>query len=183
MTESPVDPAQRIRAAFDETIADGLRADSVAGASDEEIDEMAASQGAAAVPAAVREVLRLVGRQHGLWLAGSTLGITLGDGAKSGALATISSLGDPLRDSTGSLVLVEHGAYTYHIIDGADLDSDNPAVWLVTEGEQVTRQWDSVTSWFEAISPDVERYRERLEIMRETGDDFLPAWVQYIDVG
>lgn len=181
MTEPSVDPAQQIRAAFDETIGEGLRADSVAGASDGEIDEMVTAQRAAAVPDAVREVLRLIGREHGLWLAGSSLGIGLRETAKNGALALLRSVGDPLGDSSGALVLVEHGAYTYHVIDGADLDSNDPAVWLVTEGEQATRQWASVTEWFEAICPDVERFRERLEMMRESDDSFLPAWARHIE--
>jgi hypothetical protein len=184
MTESTGDAAGRIHRFFDEAVEEGLRPESVSGASDAEIDDMATAQRARAVPAAAREVLRLIGTDHGLWLPGSSLGVrTVQGSAKDHAIATLAAEGDPLRDSAGALVLVEHGAYTYHLIDGADLDHDDPPVWLLTEGEAATQRWNSVTDWFEAITPDIERYRERLEIMRETGDDFVPAWAQHIDAG
>lgn len=96
-------------------------------------------------------------------------------------MATLAAQGDSLQDSAGALVLVEHGGYTYHLIDGADLELDDPPVWLVTEGEEPEKQWRSVSFWFETITPDIERYRERLELLQESGDDFLPPWAQYIN--
>jgi hypothetical protein len=52
--------ADAIRATFQRVISEGLRVESVTGASDDQIDAMAAAQGAAHVPAAVREALRLI---------------------------------------------------------------------------------------------------------------------------
>ncbi|WP_205630430.1 hypothetical protein [Streptomyces albus] len=60
-----------IRTVFEAVIADGLRRESVVGATDAEIDTALAAQGGSGAPSAVREVLRLVGRSPGLWLAGS----------------------------------------------------------------------------------------------------------------
>jgi hypothetical protein len=171
---------ERIREIFNQSVADGLRADSVAGASDQQIDAMAASQGVDTVPAAVREVLRILGTGHGLWMSGSSLGVTVGQSAKDHARATLSSTDDPLENSGGMLVLLEHGAYTYHVVDGADQQNDDPPVWLITEGEPVVKQWSSVSEWFSAIKPNIAHYRDRLEIMLELGDD-LPPWAQYIE--
>ncbi|XVV01535.1 hypothetical protein ACQPW3_29630 [Actinosynnema sp. CA-248983] len=63
-------PQERIRATFDRVVSEGLKAESVAGAFDEQIDAWAAAQGVTTVPAAVREALRIVGVTRGLRLAG-----------------------------------------------------------------------------------------------------------------
>ncbi|MFC3436358.1 hypothetical protein GL305_35055 [Nocardia seriolae] len=55
----------KIRARFDELVRRGFDPHAVEGADDGEIDTMAADQNAPAVPAAVREVLRLIGRDPG----------------------------------------------------------------------------------------------------------------------
>ncbi|MEV5719289.1 hypothetical protein AB0L41_35845 [Amycolatopsis mediterranei] len=163
-------------------MSDGLRADSVRGASDAEIDDWAAEQGARAVPVAVREVLRLIGRDHGLWLAGSSLGVgAVRREAKNHLLATLTTMNDPLEDPEGALVLVEHQSYTFHVVDGGKIDLPDPPVWLVTEGEGAEEQWESVSFWFRAITPDVARYRERLEVLRELGRRRIPDWAQYIE--
>lgn len=64
-----------VRAVFDQVIADGLAPESVTGATDEQVEAYAAAQGVTAVPAAVREVLRLIGVDHGLWQVGSSFGV------------------------------------------------------------------------------------------------------------
>ncbi|MFF1613888.1 hypothetical protein ACFVYA_39500 [Amycolatopsis sp. NPDC058278] len=182
MTAPNTDPAGRVREIFAGAVSDGLRADSVRGASDAEIDGWAAEQGARAVPAAVREVLELIGQNHGLWLAGSSLGVgAVGRDAKNHLLATLTTMNDPLEDPEGALVLVEHQSYTFHVVDGAKIDLPDPPVWLVTEGEGAEEQWESVSSWFRAITPDVARYRERLEVMQEIGRRRIPDWAQYIE--
>ncbi|WP_409462609.1 hypothetical protein [Amycolatopsis sp. GA6-003] len=184
MTASPGDGAELVRAIFAGAVEAGLRAESVRGASDAEIDAMATDQRARAVPAAAREVLRLIGTTHGLWLPGSSLGVEAVRGeAKNHAVATANAQNAELSDVDGALVLAAHGGYTYHVVDGADAEQDDPQVWLLTEDEPARVAWPSVSAWFKAITPDVERYRERLEIMRETGSDFLPPWAQDITVG
>ena len=182
MTVPNADPAERIREIFAAAVSDGLRADSVSGASDDEIDAWAAEQGARAVPAAVRAVFRVIGRDHGLWLTGSSLGTqAVRREAKNHLLATLPGLGDPLGDPEGALVLVEHQSYTFHVVDGTELDQPDPPVWLVTEGETAEKQWESASFWFRTITPDVARYRERLELMQELGRRRIPDWAQYIE--
>ncbi|MDT7798075.1 MAG: hypothetical protein QOI78_1508 [Actinomycetota bacterium] len=182
MSEPNTDPAERIREIFAAAVSNGLRADSVRGSSDDEIDAWAAEQGARAVPAAVREVLRTIGHDHGLWLAGSSLGVgAVRREAKNHLLATLPTLGDPLEDPEGALVLVEHQSYTFHVVDGVDAALPDPPVWLVTEGEEAEKQWESVSFWFRTITPDIARYRERLEVMQELGRKRIPDWAQYIE--
>ncbi|MFI9817837.1 hypothetical protein [Saccharothrix variisporea] len=53
---SALAPREQIRATFDRVLAEGLKAESVAGTSDEQIDAWAAAQGVDTVPAAVRIV-------------------------------------------------------------------------------------------------------------------------------
>ncbi|WP_199807433.1 hypothetical protein [Streptomyces sp. NRRL F-5650] len=165
---------------FESVIADGLRRESVEGATDTEIDTALAAQGVAGAPSAVREVLRLVGRSPGLWLTGSGFGVrAMTSAMKAHALATLDALpSHGLDDPRAALVLVEHQAYAYHLIDGADLGKPDPPVWLVTEGEPATAEpaWSSTTAWFRWAAPDMSRFRERLEILREMGERRLPAW-------
>ncbi|MER7963692.1 hypothetical protein [Streptomyces ardesiacus] len=171
-----------IRTVFESVIADGLRRESVEGATDAEIDTALAAQGVADAPSAVREVLRLVGRSPGLWLAGSGFGVrAMTSAMKAHALATLDALpGHGIRDPASALVLVEHQAYAYHLIDGADLKKPDPPVWLVTEGETAVADaaWPSTAQWFRWAAPDMSRFRERLEVLRETGERRLPAWAE-----
>jgi hypothetical protein len=76
-------------------------------------------------------------------------------------------------------VLVAHQAHTFHVIDGTDLTSGDPPVWLIAEDEAVIRGWDSVSVWFAAMAPDVARYRERLRLMRQRGNA-TPPWARHI---
>ncbi|CAL9389675.1 hypothetical protein [Streptomyces albus] len=99
-----------IRTVFEAVIADGLRRESVVGATDAEIDTALAAQGGSGAPSAVREVLRLVGRSPGLWLAGSGSGVqTMTSAMKANALATLATLpSHGIGDPASALVLVEH---------------------------------------------------------------------------
>lgn len=174
-------PRDEVIAIFEKAITDGLRRESVGGATDAEIDAMAAQQGVDEVPAAAREVLRHVGKNPSLWFAGSSFGVSAVDrSAKDGAIASLSMSTSKPAGSENMLVLVAHGGYSYHAIDGADLAEENPPVWLIDEGEAATQQWDSVTSWFRAMTPDIARYRTRARIFRNRGDGFAPAWANAI---
>ncbi|MFJ6675388.1 hypothetical protein ACIQMJ_30155 [Actinosynnema sp. NPDC091369] len=170
-----------IRATFEKVVRDGLRRESVAGADDREIDRMAADQGVAAVPVAVREVLRLIGRRSGLWFPGTDFGVGLVTGrTKQDARAALEGLSHEVRSPDGIFVLSAHQGHTYHFIDGADLGMDDPPVWVVTEHEEVVRDWGSTTEWFAAMDPDVEDYREMLEMMTELGRQ-PPGWAEDLE--
>ena len=174
------DSARRIRATYDRVLAEGLRSDSISGASRDQIDAMAAAQRVASLPAALREVYGLIGARSGLWLAGSSFGTAMdGRTVKSHALASLGRLPNPFADAPGMYALVSHQASAFHVLDGADLDVDDPPVWLVAEEEAVIQAWDTVSAWFAATAPDVARYRERLEIMLELGDD-PPRWAVHL---
>ncbi|MBC6458234.1 hypothetical protein HKK72_10025 [Actinomadura sp. HBU206391] len=171
----------RIHATFHQVLSDGLRPDAVSGASGEQIDEMAAAQGVKVLPAALRQVYRLIGTRSALWLAGSSFGTALDGGAvKSHALATLDRLPNPFADAQGMYVLVVHQAQTFHVIDGTDLTSGDPPVWLIAADEAVIRGWDSVSGWFAAMAPDVARYRERLQLMRRHGNP-IPPWARHLN--
>ncbi|GID14176.1 hypothetical protein Aru02nite_50650 [Actinocatenispora rupis] len=172
--------AAAIRAVFDRVTAEGMAPESVTGATDEQIDAYAAAQGVTAVPAAVRAVLRLLGVRHGLWRAGSSLGVdAVGGEAKRYARATLARDGGAIREPGGLLVLLMHQAYEFHVVDGADLVDPDPPVWLVTEGQAAQPVWCSVTDWFDGISPSVADYRSRLTLMAEVGRD-VPSWAEYL---
>ncbi|MEV7715945.1 hypothetical protein [Streptomyces sp. NPDC088184] len=169
-----------VRAVFDQVIADGLAPESVTGATDEQVEAYAAAQGVTAVPAAVREVLRLIGVDHGLWQVGSSFGVdAVGRDAKRYAQAALAQDGGAIRDPGGLLVLVMHQAYAFHVVDGADLGHPDPPVWLITEGEPARPAWRSVTHWFDSIGPDVAAYRTRLEVMAELGG-WMPPWARHL---
>src|SRR6266567_3388025 len=111
--------------------------------------------------------LRLFGVRHGLWLRGSSFGIDeVSEKSKAYALGALSQLDIPLTDPRGMLVIVEHQSYSFHVIDGVDLNSSDPGVWAITEGELVEQAWPSVTSWFDSVSPKIGDYRSRLRLMR-----------------
>jgi hypothetical protein len=78
------------------------------------------------------------------------------------------------------LVLAEHQGYVYHFVAGSDLGQDDPPVWVRTDHEPAVRRWDSVSSWFADIAPDVRRYRERLAVMAEIGRR-RPVWADDFD--
>jgi hypothetical protein len=175
--------AAAIRAAFDRVVADGLAPESVTGATDQQVEAYAAAQGVTAVPATVREVLRLIGVVHGLWRVGSSFGVdAVGRDAKRYAQAALAHDGGVIRDAGGLLVLAMHQGYAFHVIDGADLGSPDPPVWLISEGEPARPAWRSVSHWFDSISPDVSAYRTRLEVIAEVGG-WMPPWAQHLRRG
>ena len=181
MSQPSGSASERIHAVFDRVVRDGLRRGSVQGASDEEIDRMAAGQGVDRVPGAVREVLRLMGVHSGLWLAGTAFGVDEMTGErKRHAIAALGRFDHAVADPDGLLVLTAHQGYAYQVVDGADLDQDDPPVWNVVEGEEATRAWDSVSRWFAATAPDVAELRDVLEVMEELGDR-PPAWAQDVE--
>jgi hypothetical protein len=164
MTEtSSIEARRRIREIFDLVVADGLRPEAVAGASTEQLRAWAASQGVSTVPAAVAEVFGLVGVRQGPWWYGSTAAIfQLDDVLKELALECLQSATDTLTDSTKLLLLLAHGASEFHVVDGADLQLDDPPVWRIVRGDAPHRQWNGVTAWFESAAVSVRAMLERL---------------------
>ncbi|WP_439661370.1 hypothetical protein ACSHWB_07650 [Lentzea sp. HUAS TT2] len=174
-------PSEHIHAVFDGVCANGLRRGSVLGASDGQIDQMAADQGAKRVPLAVREVLRLMGVQSGLWLAGAAFGVNaMTAERKRHAVATLNGLVHDLADPSGLLALTAHQGYAYHVIDGADLDQDDPPVWDVVEGEGARKAWDSVSAWFAGTAPNIADLRDVLEMMNDMGKQ-PPRWAEFVE--
>lgn len=174
-------PSEGIAAIFDRVCADGLRRESVAGASDGQIDRMAANQGVNRVPEAVRAILRLLGVQPGLWLAGTAFGVNaMTADRKQHVVATLHQLDHDLTDPRGLLALTVHQGYAYHVIDGADLGQDDPPVWDVVEGEGARKAWHSVSDWFASTAPNVAELRDMLEIMNEMGKQ-PPRWAEFVE--
>lgn len=174
-------PGERIAAIFDSVCENGLRRGSVVGASDDQIDQMAAEQGVDRVPEAVREVLRIMGVQSGLWLAGTAFGVdAMTAERKRHVVATLNQLDHDLSDPRGLLALTAHQGYAYHVVDGADLDQDDPPVWDVVEGEGARKAWDSVTNWFAGTAPNVTDLRDMLEMMEEMGKQ-PPKWAEFVE--
>ncbi|WP_153805586.1 hypothetical protein [Nocardia sp. SYP-A9097] len=158
-------------------MAQGLKRDSVKGASDEEIGRFAAEQGVSHVPAAIQEVLRLIGTRPGLWFDGTDFGVRSGiDSAVKNHVATSALRGvdHGIRDTAGMLVLSARQGYVYQVIDAADLASDDPAVWEIVEGTSA-RKWPSTSAWFSDMEPLVESLRRDLERYKRNGWD-LPHW-------
>ncbi|MFG1791241.1 hypothetical protein [Nocardia sp. NPDC049149] len=183
MTDTNQDVIDAIHSTFDRVIADGLKPTSMFGASDEQIDSWAAEQGITATPVAVREVLRLIGFTPGLWHAGSAFGVqVVGAKSKRGAIASLSQIENTMVDPAGMLVLVDHQAYWYCMIDGADLSLPNPPVWALSEQEYARVGWPTTTSWFDSTAPNIQAQRERLEFRREQGRSIDPEWSQYFDI-
>ncbi|GGU51067.1 SMI1/KNR4 family protein [Lentzea flava] len=181
MNQPTDNPIERIDAIFDRVCAAGLRRGSVVGASDDEIDQMAAEQGVDRVPEAVREVLRIMGVQSGLWLAGTAFGVNaMTAERKRHVVATLNQLDHELADPRGLLALTAHQGYAYHVVDGADLDQDDPPVWDVVEGEGARKAWDSVSDWFAGTSPNVTDLRDMLEMMEEMGKQ-PPKWAEFVE--
>lgn len=72
MPDSQNSPTAQIQAIFTDTTSQGWKPETSRGASDEQIWEFTRSQGAPAIPEALREVYRLIGAAPGLWFSGST---------------------------------------------------------------------------------------------------------------
>lgn len=159
-----------IRRTFHSVVAQGWRPDTVSGADDAEIEAWARAQGVTRIPSAVREVLSLIGKRHGIWLAGTYFGVEeVTPSSKQGAISCVRYTHDGLSDTPGMLVISDHQAYSYDIIDGSDLHSPDPPVWSILEGEGAIAYYDSTSSWFERIAPNLERYRSQIRMFRKIG--------------
>ncbi|MFI9405275.1 hypothetical protein [Nocardia sp. NPDC052316] len=160
-----------IRDLFDHAVSEGFRAETVEGASDVEINAMAAAQGVDMVPAAVREVLRILGRNAGSVLAGTVFGVRGPDADdKQGALWSLEEAAEhEIRDPAGLLVVSEAGGYSYVVIDGSDVGKPNPPLWEITESGVVTRRRESVTEWFSLLMDRVVQEKHRLAEDRAKG--------------
>ncbi|MGQ4615166.1 hypothetical protein [Nocardia sp. R7R-8] len=67
MSDADAAAVAEIRSIFDELVRYGMDPSRTAGSIDAAIDEMAASQNVPTVPAAVREILRLIGARTGMF--------------------------------------------------------------------------------------------------------------------
>ncbi len=165
----------RVRGVFEDVVAGGFRADMVKGASDEEIDAWAAAQGVRMVPAAVREILRIMGKQGGAWLPGTTFGVRMVDAEvrehAGWCVDEADERGIPhgMRDPADMLVVTEGGSYVYLVVDGSDLDEPDPPMWVLYESGKVTRSSDSVTTWFAKVGEHVLEARHMLADRRARG--------------
>ncbi|MFF0489925.1 SMI1/KNR4 family protein [Nocardia sp. NPDC004068] len=183
MNTSEQAAAATVRATVERVIAAGVKPGSMAGASDEQIEDWAARQGVTVIPAAVREVMRMIGIKRLGWFRGSAFGVkVIEDSDKRRAIALLSRLENTMTDSAGMLVLAEHQGYQYYVIDGADLGLPDPPVWFIDEDEIAEKISPSVTDWFDSIAPDVEQDRARLRLDRTLGSWISPGWAEYIDI-
>ncbi|MEU8897283.1 hypothetical protein [Nocardia sp. NPDC048505] len=140
------------------------------GASDTEIEQFLVSHGCRQVSSSVREIFRLLGRRSGVWFDGTDFGTDVIDSeTKSHALAALVELDHEICDLDGMLVLSAHQGYAFHVIDGQDLQLDDPPVWDVVDGDYAAKVWPSTSDWFIAMAPDVEEIRERADRMRAKG--------------
>jgi len=159
---SSIQARRRIREIFDR-VADGLRSDAVAGASELQLREWAKSQAVPTLPPAVAEVFRLVGAKPGPWWYGSTAAISRLDWEmKELALECFYFSEGELADPRGMLVLLAHGAYEFNVVDGVDVHLDDPPVWRIVQGSPIECRWNSVTAWFESAAMSVQAMRERV---------------------
>ncbi|QBS41986.1 SMI1/KNR4 family protein [Nocardia sp. CS682] len=160
-----------IRDLFDRAVSEGFRAETVEGASDAEIDAMAAEQGVGTLPVALREVLRIIGRNAGSVLPGTVFGVRGPDADdKQGALWGLEEAAEhAIRDPAGLLVISEAGGYSYLVIDGSDVGDPDPPLWEITESGVVTRRRESVTEWFGLLIDRVVQEKRRLAADRAKG--------------
>ncbi|MEV6068413.1 hypothetical protein AB0L82_17815 [Nocardia sp. NPDC052001] len=165
-----LDAAERIRAAFQRALVVGFRGELVEGATDVEIDGWAAGQGVGVVPAAFREVMRILGRQGGAVYAGTVFGIRGPDAeTKEMAVAGLALAGEhSIRDVANLLVISEAGGYSFLVIDGADLADADPAVWEVMESGRVMH-CGSVSEGFERVVDDIVARKQRIVDDRAAG--------------
>ncbi|WP_433177217.1 hypothetical protein [Actinoallomurus sp. CA-150999] len=173
-------PAERIHELAEEVFAAGLRRDSVAGAGDAGIDRFAAAQAVERVPPSVREALRIFGARHGLWLQFMDFGVEVVDAeAKARALTVLRDDGHEIRDPAGILVIaVDEG--TFYVLDGADLNLDDPPVWTFDDDGKPHNKWGSVSGWLNDVKPDIPRSRITLKTFLRQGRP-LPPWAQDIE--
>ncbi|MGV9408937.1 SMI1/KNR4 family protein [Nocardia sp. NPDC003693] len=159
-----------VRQIFDGAVAQGYRPESAREASDEEIDRMAARQNADDIPAAYREVLRIMGRRASLWFQGMAFGVFLDEEDKTVALNSLeyAKTDTGLRDPTGMLVIAEAEA-NFLVIDGADLHKPNPPVWTITDGNEVKLAAASVTDWFNGRAERLLEFKMTLVKWRASG--------------
>ncbi|WP_194891620.1 hypothetical protein [Catenulispora pinisilvae] len=177
-------PRDRVREIVEAVFAAGLRRGSVAGASQEEIERFAAAQGVPRVPPAVQEVLRLIGTRPGLWMPDDTtvFGVANGAQAKERAVAALHGMDHVMRDLDGILVLAEEPEYRFYVIDGADIQEDDPAVWEVHvhDRPRARKDWGSTTGWLDKKAPNIERERMNIRML-ESGGEPAPDWAQDIE--
>ncbi|MFI6172553.1 hypothetical protein ACIBCN_37650 [Nocardia sp. NPDC051052] len=159
------DAAAQIRALFADSVARGFDPRTVVGADDAEIDAMARAQRVPAVPVAVREVLRLMGRELGRYesLGGSgrrRLGVSAiypEDRKRAENFAEYdSSLTDPGHLLVLSVLELDEGWF-YEVVDGSQVTEPDPPVWFgSSDGFLAAPNYPSVTVWFAAMCAEVE---------------------------
>jgi hypothetical protein len=165
------DAVSRVREIFASVVAEGFRVEMVEGASDEEIDRMAMTQGVTAVPASLREVLRLLGREPALWITGSTFGVHFVDAAvKQDALDCLDEADEhAMRDPQNLLAVLDAAGSAYLVVDGTDLELSDPPLWVLTESGNVQKRWASVTEWFSNVADGVREEKAVLISRRDRG--------------
>jgi hypothetical protein len=173
---------RRIHEIYEDVVRYGMNPDPVLGASDAEIDAMAASQGVSHVPTAIREIFRLIGESRGPYLGGGgRLSTRSLDGdQKEIALEYLEERPDEepsLVDPKNLLVIFSHGGYLACVVDGAELSAPNPPVWLLLEDGEREKRWPTATDWFSVASNEVKSLADTLAEMRSLGNE--PAWAEY----
>jgi hypothetical protein len=170
--------AARVRGVFKEVVARGFRAEAVEGASDEQIDIWAAAQGVRVVPAAVREIMRIMGKSRIGWLASSIFGLTVDARDKEFAGWCVEEADERgiehgMQDPAGMLVIAGDGTSASHlVIDGSDLAEPDPPIWLLVETGEVTRSVESVTAWFANTGEELMQRRHELKRRRAVQEYF-----------
>jgi hypothetical protein len=165
------DAVGRVRETFETVVAQGYRPETVEGATDEEIDRMAATQGVAALPASLREVLRLLGREPALWFPGAAFGVRSVDAAvKQDALDCLDETDEhAMQDPRNLLAVLDAAGSSYLVVDGTDLDLPDPPLWVLTETGTMQKRWESVTEWFANVAEGVLERKARLASRRARG--------------
>lgn len=169
MVDDGIAAAARVRDIFADVVARGFRAEAVRGASDEEIDTWAAGQDARMVPAALREILRIMGNPRMKaprgWMASSVFGVASIDARdKEFAGWCVEEAAEHgMRDPAGMLVVLGDGtSAAFVVIDGSDLAEPDPPVWQLTESGGVRRCADSTTAWFARCGEELMSHGRRL---------------------
>jgi hypothetical protein len=171
-----------VREIFDGVIEQGWRPETSVGATEAQIDQVVTAQRVDAIPESVREILRLVGDQPGLWSAGSFFGVAnMNLKLKEQARSILSDGSSQLGDGADMFVLFGHGGYEYHVIAGADLSEADPPVWLLREKDddesvRVEPFWESVSAWFEARGKEVLHFRDSFAKRDSDRDDLLTRY-------
>ncbi|WP_153032167.1 hypothetical protein [Amycolatopsis sp. YIM 10] len=158
--------AARVRDIFDDVVARGFRAQAVQGASDREIDTWAAAQGVRMVPAALREILRIMGKPRRKtptgWFESSAFGVDSIDARDKEFAGWCVEEADErgiehgMRDPEGMLVVAGDGtSASFVVIDGSDLAEPDPPIWVLTEAGSIRRSSESTTAWFAKIGEEL----------------------------